>query len=110
MKVQGIISGEQLDSITDRIVAAVSPQRIILFGSYGQGDPHEESDLNLCVILPEAGEWLYRAHELRKAAGVTEVALEPMVLTPEELETLRRAGNPLVELALSDGKVVYERK
>jgi hypothetical protein len=58
----------------------------------------------------EAGEWLYRAHRLRLAVPVPEVALEPLVLTPEELETLRKSGNPLVEAALREGKVVYERE
>lgn len=107
---QGVIGEEQLRRITERIVAAVSPQRVVLFGSYASGAPHEESDLNLCVVVPEAGDWLYRAHELRKLVRVSEVALAPLVLTPAELEDLRQAGNPLLAEVLAEGKVVYERK
>ncbi|MBN1836945.1 MAG: nucleotidyltransferase domain-containing protein [Spirochaetales bacterium] len=110
MEVVGILSEEQLRDIIERLVAAVSPDRVILFGSYARGAPHEESDLNLCVLVPEAGEWLYRAHELRKKVSVTEVALEPLVMTPAELESQRRAGNPLVEQVLAEGRVVYERQ
>jgi hypothetical protein len=107
---QGTVSEKQLRGITDRIVAAVSPQRIILIGAYGHGAPHEECALNLCVVVPEAGDWLSRAHELRKRVQVSAVALEPLVVTPGELESLRRTGNPLVDQALKEGKVLYERE
>jgi predicted nucleotidyltransferase len=107
---RGIIDEQQIQRITERIAAALQPERIILFGSYARGEPHEESDLNLCVIVPEAGDWLYRPHELRRLVPVTEVALEPLVVTPSELDNLRRADNPLAEAALREGKVVYERQ
>ena len=110
IEMQGVVDEQQIRKITDRIAAALSPQRIVLFGSYGRGTPHEESDLNLCVIVPEAGEWLLRPHELRKLVPVSEVALEPLVLTPAEIERLRAAGNPLVEEVLTEGKVMYEQQ
>ena len=100
---RGIVAEQEIRAIIRKIARALSPQRIILFGSYGRGDPHEESDLNLCVVVPEAGDWLYRAHELRLRVPVDEVALE-------ELETLLRARNPLAEAVAREGKVVYERE
>ena len=107
---QGVVSQEQLDRIIERVVAAVSPERVILFGAYGRGSPHEEGDVSLCVVVPKAGDWLYRAYELRRQVPVSEAALAPLVVTPAELEQLRRAGNPLVTEALSEGRVVYERQ
>lgn len=109
-QMRGIIGEEQVRTITERIAAALQPERIMMFGSYARGEPHEESDLNLCVIVPEAGDWLYRPHELRRLVPVTEVALEPLVVTPSELEHLRKAENPLAEAVLREGKVVYERQ
>ena len=105
---RGIVAEQEIRAIIRKIARALSPQRIILFGSYGRGDPHEESDLNLCVVVPEAGDWLYRAHELRLRVPVDEVALEALVVTPTELETLLGARNPLAEAVAREGKVVYE--
>lgn len=82
----------------------------MVFGSYARGEPHEESDLNLCVIVPEAGDWLYRPHEMRRLVPVSEVALELLVVTPSELEHLRSVENPLVEAVVREGKVLYERE
>jgi predicted nucleotidyltransferase len=105
-----MVDEKQIKGIVDRIAAAVQPQRIILFGSYARGEAHEESDLNLCVVVPQAGDWLYRPHELRRLVPVTEVAVEPLVVTPSELEQLRKAEHPLVSAVLEEGKVVYERE
>jgi uncharacterized protein len=35
-----------------RIAARFRPEKIILFGSYAYGTPHEESDVDLMVVMP----------------------------------------------------------
>src|SRR5437868_15165358 len=35
-----------------RIAERFHPEKIILFGSYAYGTPHEESDVDLLVIMP----------------------------------------------------------
>ena len=35
-----------------RIAEQFQPEKIILFGSYAYGTPHEESDVDLLVIMP----------------------------------------------------------
>jgi len=37
----------------DGIAAAFKPQRIILFGSYAYGQPTEESDVDVMVVMPK---------------------------------------------------------
>ncbi|MCK4824057.1 nucleotidyltransferase domain-containing protein, partial [bacterium] len=41
---------DTLQKIVDRIVKYYHPQKIILFGSYANGTPTEESDLDLLII------------------------------------------------------------
>ena len=43
-----------LDEIVNRIVRAVNPERIILFGSYAYGKPDSNSDLDILVIVKES--------------------------------------------------------
>ncbi|MBM3889553.1 MAG: nucleotidyltransferase domain-containing protein, partial [Verrucomicrobia bacterium] len=43
----------QLDRIIERIVQEYHPLKIILFGSYAYGQPHEGSDVDLLIIKEE---------------------------------------------------------
>lgn len=45
-----MISKKRLDEIKEKIVKAVSPEKIILFGSYATAEATEDSDVDLLVI------------------------------------------------------------
>jgi len=49
-----ILTPALVHTIVTRIVDAVDPVSIILFGSYAYGTPHKESDVDLLVILETA--------------------------------------------------------
>ncbi|MFB3883290.1 MAG: nucleotidyltransferase domain-containing protein [Armatimonadota bacterium] len=46
-------SQQQLDELVRRIVDAVHPLRIILFGSAARGEMGEDSDVDVMVVMPE---------------------------------------------------------
>ena len=41
-----------LREITRRLVAEFQPEQVILFGSHAWGTPHQDSDVDLLVIVP----------------------------------------------------------
>ena len=41
-----MISAEQLNAVTERIVRVFGPEKVIVFGSYARGDAHEDSDVD----------------------------------------------------------------
>ena len=41
---------KKIAEITDKIAKEIKPEKIILFGSYAWGKPHQDSDLDLFVI------------------------------------------------------------
>ncbi len=47
-----VLTEENLAEITRRLVAALSPRGIYLFGSHVYGTPRESSDVDVLVILP----------------------------------------------------------
>ena len=47
------ISQEQLDEIVRRLMSALAPQQIILFGSYATGVPGRDSDVDLMVLVDD---------------------------------------------------------
>jgi len=50
----------KIREIADRVVAALSPERVVLFGSYAWGQPDADSDVDLYVIVANCGEPAYR--------------------------------------------------
>ena len=54
-----------LTEITRRLVATYQPEQVVLFGSHAWGEPDEDSDVDLLVIVSESGEPAYR----RASAG-----------------------------------------
>jgi uncharacterized protein len=45
-----MIDERKIDTIKNKIVTTVSPEKIILFGSYAKGENTDESDLDIVVI------------------------------------------------------------
>jgi len=47
-----------LDLIKESVLQAVPAEAIYLFGSYAYGTPHEDSDIDIFVVLPDGTEEL----------------------------------------------------
>jgi len=63
LKLQDTQDQQTVDEISKRIVSEVNPEKIILFGSYARGTPHEDSDLDLFVIVHSSDQPAYRRLE-----------------------------------------------
>lgn len=46
-----MITQEMIQEVIQRLVAVYRPERIYLFGSYAWGQPTEDSDLDLMVVV-----------------------------------------------------------
>ena len=46
---------DEIMQIRDRIVAAVEVEKLYLFGSYAYGTPHENSDYDFYMVIPNNG-------------------------------------------------------
>ena len=96
--IQQVISG----------LMAYEPEEIILFGSAARGDADQYSDLDLIVIKNTETRFLQRLLEVTHHLPV-ELAVDVFVYTPRELQAMVEAGNPFIEQALMDGKLLYEK-
>lgn len=100
---------QTLTEIVRRLVAEYQPEKIILFGSYAYGEPNEDSDLDL-LIIKETQERLitriFTVHELLTDIHPS-IGLEPLVLTPAEVEQRLRIGDQFVGEVLERGKLLY---
>ena len=98
-------------ALIDRVLAGLmdyDPEKVILFGSYARGDFDEFSDIDLIVIKNTEQRFFQRLVEVM-AFVPREVAADIFVYTPQEFQTMVDSGNPFIEQALKDGKVLYEK-
>ena len=49
-----VLPAALLEEIVRRLVTALQPETIYLYGSHAYGQPHEDSDVDLLVVLREA--------------------------------------------------------
>jgi predicted nucleotidyltransferase len=107
------VTDQLLQDIYDKIVAAVHPKMVILFGSYARGTAGPDSDLDFIVVEdgPYGPERSRRAEmvKLWRLLRDVRVPKDFLVFTPEEIEKWRDSPNHVVAHALREGRVMYER-
>ena len=98
----------KLDEIVRRIVDAVHPTKIYLFGSRARGEAQEDSDYDFLIIYD--GPLSKREVKLgvRRSFGLVDFGMDLFVLSSGEYEWQRDVATTLgMEVELT-GQVVYE--
>ena len=103
------VADTTLAEIVRRIVGAISPDRIILFGSRARGQARPGSDYDLLVVKDTSDRTLTLARRAYRALVGAGGAVDLIVETPERLDKLRRFPGLFFADALRDGLIVYER-
>jgi predicted nucleotidyltransferase len=102
---------EDIQALADAIGQEFSPEKVILFGSRAYGEPHEDSDVDLLVILSFTGRPFRKALEiLKKVTPFKKFPLDLKVYTPDEFQWRYEGLDPLVREATEKGLVLYERQ
>lgn len=93
--------------IVQQIVERFRPQKVILFGSYAQGKPTQDSDVDLLVVMETNEQALHAAARI-SAAIDHPFPLDVLVMSPEEFEETKAVVGGLAYPAHHWGKVLYE--
>lgn len=86
------------------------PERLFLFGSWARGEEDELSDLDLVVIKDTNIPFLQRLSEVARFLPDHIGAVDVLVYTPEEFETMKRAGNAFIEMVIEEGRLIYDNR
>ncbi len=104
------VSSELLAEMTRRLVAEFQPEQIILFGSHAWGTPHDDSDVDLLVIVSQSDEKpIQRAVRAQNCMDRLLVPADILVKTRAEIERYRHVRASLERKMLEQGKVLYGR-
>ena len=97
-----------LQAATERLVAEFQPEQIWLFGSHAWGNPHEDSDVDLMVIVPQTEERAIRrrqrAHGCLSGIGFPKDVLVP---TRTEVDRYKHLRASLFHQVLTKGRKLY---
>ena len=95
----------------------LEPCKVILFGSYASGNPTEDSDLDVAVILDS--EKIVDNYRERMDRYLTvsssvrainyQIAMDIIVYSKAEFEYLKEQKNDFVEEIEAVGKILYEK-
>ncbi len=98
-----------IQTILQRLIDRYAPQKVILFGSYAYGEPDEDSDIDLLIIKDTPDRFIDRWVTVHRILTGTHRSLpvEPVVLTPQEVEERLVAGDQFIAEILEKGKVLY---
>ena len=100
------VSDEILQEIVRRIVAAVQPEKIILFGSAAREEMGPDSDLDLLVIKP-CGHRRRTAWKIERSLIGIGIPTDIMVAKPEDIERYKDTIGLIYRPALREGKTIY---
>ncbi|MCX6689931.1 MAG: nucleotidyltransferase domain-containing protein [Methanoregula sp.] len=95
--------------IVKRIVNAVDPAKIILFGSYAYGIPHKESDVDLLVIMETDHPRHKRSIKINQALAGLLIPKDVLVYTPEEVAEWKDVPQAFITQITKKGVIVYDK-
>ena len=104
------VTPELIDYIVGKIVTAVSPLKIILFGSRASGHATDDSDLDLLIIHTSQATNRKIRQQIDKLLWGRRFGVDLIVRKPEQVAQNVADNNPFyTHNILSDGVVLYER-
>jgi predicted nucleotidyltransferase len=103
---------QTLPQAIERIVAALKPEKIILFGSYADGNPTHDSDVDLLVIMETKKKRAKRYLAVSSLLHPRQFPVDIIVKTPKEVEEALKGGKDnsfFIREIIKKGKVLYDR-
>ena len=102
-----MIEMDRIELLSKQIAKEFRPNRIILFGSYAYGDPTDDSDVDILVILPFAGKPARKAIEIRAKIN-PHIPVDLIVRTPQQVEERVAMNDWFMREIVEKGRTLYE--
>ena len=102
------INADLLQTATQRLVAEFQPEQIWLYGSHAWGDPHDNSDVDLFVVVRDSAETpIRRAQRAHRCLRGLRMPKDVLVETRQEVDRVKELKTSLENTILSRGRRLY---
>lgn len=103
------ITPQKVQEAVERIIAVSKPRKIIIFGSYVNGNIHLNSDLDVLVITQDNIESTRKESvRIRRALKGIIMSIDILVVPESKLEEFMDVPGMIYREAVSRGKLVYD--
>jgi len=97
-----------LQTATQRLVAEFRPDQIWLFGSHAWGNPHDDSDVDLLVVVPHSDETpIRRSQRAHRCLRGLQMPKDVLVETRQEVDRVKELETSLENTILRRGRRLY---
>ncbi len=100
-------NSKTIESLVQKIVEAVHPLKIILFGSYAREKVKPDSDIDVLVVMPEGVHCRRTAQLLYRQIRGLGVPFDILVTTPSTLEKHKDNIGLIYRTVLKEGREIY---
>ena len=101
------MSNDKIRQLAHRIAGKFKPEKIILFGSYAWGKPHQNSDVDL-FIIKDTFNTRQSAAEIDRYLSDRDVPLDIIVARSQKIQERLDLGDPFWKKIINQGEVLYE--
>jgi uncharacterized protein len=99
-----------IQQLAREIAEGYQPEKIYLFGSYANGKPTYDSDIDLLIIKKTSERKHLRHIKVRESIkNYPFVGMDIIVYTPEELKAVQNDVVNVAKEAINTGRLLYER-
>jgi len=102
-----LISAEKINEVVERIVSNVNPEKVILFGSYAEGNFDDNSDLDILVVKDMDIPRYKRSRKIRKYLRGVKVPIDLLVYSQKEIDEWKDNEHAFISKVLENGEVLY---
>ena len=97
-----------LQTATQRLVAEFHPEQIWLYGSHAWGNPHDDSDVDLLVVVSISDETpIRRSQRAHRCLRGLRMPKDVLVETRQEVDRVKGLITSLENVILSRGRRLY---
>jgi len=96
-----------ITELIGRIIEAVHPLRIILFGSAARGEMTPDSDIDVLVVMPEGSHRLHTAQDIYQKLFGIGISVDIVVATPQDLDNYKDNIGLIYKNILEEGRELY---
>jgi predicted nucleotidyltransferase len=101
-----MVANELIEDFSQQIVERFGAQQVILFGSYANGTPTVDSDVDLLVVMPFTGRSVDESVKIRMALRPA-FPLDLLIRTSEKIQERIQQGDTFLSDIMENGKVLY---
>jgi uncharacterized protein len=102
-----LVKRRQIRAFSNAIAREFRPRKIVLFGSYAYGNPTDDSDVDVLVIMPFHRKRGRKSLEIRQRIPA-DFPLDLIVRTPRFIARRLQWGDCFIQEILARGDVLYE--